>query len=561
METLLANHEERTVTGMLLPYGEVSRPSNLGPIQFDQGTVEIPADPHVLMGNVKHKREDVRAYGLSLDDTPEGVVATFRVANTPEGDSLLAEIANGKLTRLSPEVSHVRRDAKDKTRGVSGRLFGAAFVDEGAFRSATLYAELYPENSTADREEEYVDENGVTWVRTYHSTVETVTEGDTSTQTTVTKITETKKADAPAPDVNPTDTTGDTMTAALATPAQAQVPAVLLASHKPSAEQKPSGVNLYAVADAVAGYFRTRSSAQLEALLQADHSAEDMLFAALTDIKYNSEGAPGVAMAQPQWIGEIWTSRTRVRKYAPLIAQAPLTAFKVKGYRTTTRAAANQTTDWAGNKAAIPASVAPVTEPVEESADRWAGVHDIAREYIDFDSPEFWAAYLRDMGNDYCKWDDKKTLGYLIGGSTAVTHGTVPAGMNTATVMLVDGALQVIASEEATPTFALAGLDRYRELLLQNKDDLIATLTLAMGLEEGQLGPFRILPSADSRLTGKVMVGAKEAATHYELPGAPIRANALDLTKGGTDEAFFGYSKTIVNNSEVLALVSAPSGS
>jgi hypothetical protein len=253
-------------------------------------------------------------------------------------------------------------------------------------------------------------------------------------------------------------------------------------------------------------------------------------------------------------VGDVWAARTRPRKFSQLVGQAILTSFKISGFRFTTKPEGG---DWTGDKSAI-ASNAPATEPVTASADRWAGGHDIAREYMDFDMPEFWVSYFQYMTNDYVKWDDTKTLGYLIAGATEIDHGTVPEGMNVAMVMLVDGALKVIATEEATPTFAVVGLDRFRELLLTNNDNLIATLSMSLGLEGGDLENFRLIPSAAEAMQGKVLVGARDAATHYELSGAPIRTNALDMVKGGVDHAFFGYSKTVINNGSALVLVSAP---
>lgn len=547
METLLANHEKRTVKGLLMPWGEKSRASNIGPIMFSRDVLTIPADPSVVTANRDHKREDPVGRAIALDDTDAGLVATFSIANTPEGDELLAAVDNGKYTRLSAEVKGIVRDAVDKTRAVSGALFGAAFVDEGAFKSATLYAELA--KSETSEKYEYTDDDGVTWRRVIES--ERTTEYTDTGSTTTTTTTETTEVDEEEQQQEETEVETETLDAAKGNEA-ASVPQTLLAAKS----EKINKTSLYDVANAMAGYFKNGDTTAIEAIADEDRSAGELMYAALTDIKATSAGAPGLAIIQPQWIGDVWAARTRPRKFSQLIGQAVLTSYKVSGFKFTQKPAGG---DWPGNKSAVPGT-GVTTEPVSVQADRWAGGHDIAREYVDFDVPEFWVSYFQYMTNDYIAWDDKKTLGYLIAGATAIEHGDLPANVTPAMGMLVDGSLAVVATEEATPTFAIAGIDRFRELLLQTKDNILPLLSMSLGLEEGAMEEFRILPSADPALAGKVLVGAKDAATHYELGGAPIRTNALDLAKGGVDHAMFGYSTTLIRNADALVIVSAPAG-
>lgn len=560
METLLANLNDRTVKGMLLPYGETSRPSNIGPIMFARGAVQVPADPMIVGGNILHNREEPVARAIELEDTPAGVIGTFAIARTPEGDQLLADVTAKppRLNRLSPEIKHIIRDAANPVRGVAGKLFGAAFVDEGAFKTATLYGELASESHY---EEEFTDENGVLWRRVSDSKTEETTAAD-GTVTYRSESVTTETPEAPAEDQEEDNQEVETMEAAVATtpdttPATvpAGAPATMLASRaKAKPSETISKTSIYTVAEAMAAYFKNGDSSQIEAISAADRNAGEIMYGALSDIKATTGGSVGVNIIQPQWIGDVWAARTRPRKFSQLIGQGILTSFKVNGFRFVTKPAGGT---WAGDKGTVPSNE-PTTEAVTKNADRWAGGHDIAREFVDFDVPEFWVSYFQYMTNDYIKWDDNNTLGYLIAGATAVEHGEVPDGLPVAVVMLVDGALQVIGTEEATPTFAVVGLDRYRELLLQTKDNIIATLSMSLGLEEGELENFRIVPSAKAEIQGKVLVGARDAATHYELSGAPIRTNALDMAKGGVDHAFFGYSTTVVNQATALALVSEP---
>ena len=136
--TLLADESARTISGLLLPFGELGN-TNLGKFTVGAGVVQIPRDASVVGLNTDHVREDPVGRAATLTSTAAGIVATFSVANTPEGDAALADAANpaGVRRKLSAEVSNIVLRAGAM---VSGRLFGAALVEKGAFPSATLLA-------------------------------------------------------------------------------------------------------------------------------------------------------------------------------------------------------------------------------------------------------------------------------------------------------------------------------------------------------------------------------------------------------------------------------------
>lgn len=533
-ETLLADLQARTLKGLLLPWGEASRNSNIGVIEFERGTVTVPQDPAVVTLNRGHKREDPVGRAIELQDTDAGIEAAFAVAETPEGDELLLDVSEGRMTKLSAEVKDIIREG---TKGIKGALFGAAVVTEGAFASAALYAEL------ADDVAEELSEAA--------PSAQTIAEALSTEQITALKELLEKLSEAPAEEVTPQEKE-EIMEAQLhEETSTAKVPTLLAGASQATATSTAKGESKYAVANALAAYFSTRDSAALEALSTETRNSGDMLFAALNDIKSTYAGSVGAAIMQPQWLGDVWSTRTYERKYTPLVSSAPLTSLEVKGYRYTTPATGDT---WSGDKTDVPSST-PVTEAVTGTALRWAGGHDIAREFLDFQGqfPAFWDGHFTQMSNSYAKKTDVYVVDTLEAGATAITAGTVPSGANAATVSLVDGALAVIAND-AVPSFAICAPDQYRSLLLQGKDDLIATLSLSMGLESGDLAGFKIVPSS-AVATGKVIVGSKDAATFYELPGSPLRTEAQDIAKGGIDQGFFGYYLLVINSAGALAKV------
>jgi hypothetical protein len=131
----------------------------------------------------------------------------------------------------------------------------------------------------------------------------------------------------------------------------------------------------------------------------------------------------------------------------------------------------------------------------------------------------------------------------------------VPAGVSKAASYIVDGALAII--DTALPTFAIVSKDLYRDLLLTRTEDVLAYLNLALGLEAGSVASFSIVPGATGWPADTVVVGAKPAATIYELPGTPIRVEALNIANGGIDTGLFGYIAAGFNDDGGLAYVSA----
>jgi len=89
---------------------------------------------------------------------------------------------------------------------------------------------------------------------------------------------------------------------------------------------------------------------------------------------------------------------------------------------------------------------------------------------------------------------------------------------------------------------------------MTTSNDSLAYLNASLGLESGTAAGFSIVPSSVLE-DGNVLVGAREAATSFELGGSPIRAEATDMVLGGYDIGIFGYAACAVTNSDALALV------
>ena len=542
--TLTANETERTVTGLLVPYGEECR-SNLGKFSVEPGAFKIP-DPSVVGFNVEHAREDSVGRATALRDTSEGIVATFSVAPGEDGDAALADIKSGRRKHLSAEVANVAIKAG---KAVGGRLFGGALVQNPAFPSATLLA------AAADTPEPVEpvspeDKDGVTETKTVinadgSSTVTTTTtKTDTAADGTVTetKTVSTETVEKPAEQTP-------------AEPIQEEekpmgVPNTLTASKKTGATEK---IGKNAFFSLLAAHDRGEVQGQDMQSLASMAKATGLF--ALNDVKYDGTGGITTGIQLPEWIGEVWDGNDYAQKYVPLFSHADLTSLSFQGFQWDVKP---QGGDWAGNKSAVPSNT-PKFKVVKADAQRYAMAHDIARELQDlrvFGDTNFFEMYFQAGVEDYKKWADGKVIAALQANAVSLVADD-PTGQDVGPAMsaLVDGAAALVA-RNVTPTFALVGADYFKQIGKTTNKDTLGYLSASLGLrnEDGSLDGFSLVPSSDIGGTD-IYVGAGQAITVRELPGSPLRADALDIARGGIDHGLFGYLGVQVNKPDALVKV------
>lgn len=530
--TLTANRETRVVTGLLVPYGEAGR-TNLGyvPKGVRPHALKIPKDFAHLNGNDGHDRERPLSVFAGLTDTEHGVYVALKVTSEPEGDALLADIANGKRNRLSVEARNI---VISDGEIVAGEVFGAGHVDAGAFPSAALFASdvgTEPAPTAAPATAEPMKGNAMADpTEAPASTIAGTFTGEVTPAPAGTLTASAPSAPTPAP-------TG-TLTASAA-----PVPATPVSPFTPAATPLVrTGASLADVSRAVSLFASRNDRRALDSLEPSDRSVT--LFGALNDIGLSDVEASYV----PQWLGEVWDKRQYERRLVPLLSHDTLTSPKQLGYKWTTPPEGGA---YAGDKANVPSNT-PVIDPVEEPAERWAMGHDIDRAVVDFGMTEWFAGYARLGATDYARYSDARALAKIIAEGTTVEAGN-PGDALPVFGQIVDGALAVIESEN-TPTFAAVSLSAWRTLALANGDAVKTALAWSLGLEGGELDGFRILPMTGVP-SGNVVVGAGQAATFSELPGSPIRTVALDQIRAGVDEAMFGYFATLVANPAAFQIV------
>ena len=483
----------RTARGVLLPWGVKSKgvsASGTKPITFPRGNVALPRDPIVIGLNDEHERFHVIGRAEALEDTDEGILATFRIADTDEGDTWLAE--HGESAYFSAEIDALERLAGDIGRG---RLAGAAVTAKPAFDgTAVALFSLIGE--------------------------ETTVEAPAATE-------------EPAPPAEPKE---DAVADAIA-------PASMLASRRKSD----------APALTKAGFFSAlniaRTTGDRSALMPYAAAAAEVGLFALSNVKYDGVGGLVTDALMPgTWLGELWQGRRFQRKIVPLLTQGTLTSLNATGWVWGVKPAMAA---WAGNKTAVPSN-APTVVPKQFPAVRFAGGHDLAIEYYHFGQTDVINSYADAMIDSYAELSDSYALTQVTAGATVYTPDPLNT-VNKGLLDIVDGALAVIAGG-GTPSWSLVAPDIFKGVLATPREDALDYLDASLNRESGTAGgaaSFAIVP--DARLApGGIIVGDKGGATAWELPGVPIRVEAPDLQLGGVDNAFFGYIGVGVTNPNVV---------
>lgn len=552
--TLEFNEEDMTATGLLIPFGVPAR-SNLGTFTFSAGDVVLPEDLTGMSLNLEHKREEViGAFSKVWEQPTDGVMATFKYRNTPEGRAAFAEGKTGKCKNLSAEVAKVRVQNGKALPG--SILFAAAQVERPAFDGATLLAAEDTEPPVELDTALGPDEDGhLSVLSTSMPTDITVStpDGDQATFT--------PEAEAPAED-NPEG--GSTVTATATEPGQTSAtttaPGTLLAG-----AAAPKEVSLETVFASMASIKNGTKSQTADA---------ETLLAALSDITVNTTGGLTTAASgviQPEWVGQLWQGLRYVRKYIDLGTHlyGGIQLGGRKGFTLDQGTALVQ--HWNGNKTEIPSGKA-TTGTKGSTLQKYGYAADVAREWWDLDGgADVIQSFFEGVRDSYAELTDEDALKAIIAAaatsSTAldklIDPGVYPTEYPTSMGMLID-AIEAVSEGKDDATFAVVNPTAYRELLFTPKDLLpeFITFNFRAGTGEGEAdGKVHVVKAADEYFPGidaaepAVAAGAKRAIEFREQGSTPIEIEALDIAKGGVDKAVVGYLETFVVRPESFVLL------
>lgn len=507
---VMCSRDDRTVTGMLLPFGEVGRTS-VGKLQVGPGVVTIPADPSVVYANSEHDRWANVAHATQITETAQGILASWKIAQIPEGDELLTDLEAGKRAYLSVELAPGARIAAG---GVikSARLAGAAFTSTPAFESAAIYA-----SATETEQENTMPET---------ETLEPVT------------------ASAPA---------------APQPAAPATVPESVLASRranpaKPKTLGRREAMELFA------------RRARGQALDSADASRLDQtlaapVFAALDFVDFSGTAGDTAEISEvqgiPQWLGQLYQGEYSqgLTVVSDLIGKRPLTSRSVTGFKVTTFPTGGA---WAGNGAAITSGGFKTDPQGPYNAVSWAGADSIGREFFDFGiDAALMDAYFGYQIKNFWHAVDQAILTAITPATAVVADDPTGLSIGAAWSQIIDAMMLVINNYGGLPNFVLVEPSLYKAAMKIPTVDALGYLSAALHVSNGDLEGLTIRPDITHTLaTGDVLAGnGTEGATLYTLPGIPVRAQALNAI-GSIDVGLIGYYLALLNNANSFALVS-----
>lgn len=549
---ILANLEERTISGLLIPYNEVGR-TNVGRFQVEAGTLALPADPSVISLNIDHERQANVGRSVTLEEKPEGIFATFHFANTPEGDAALADAVNpnGKRRKLSGEFGPAVIKAGKLVAG-KARLWGASLVEAGAFPSAQVLAADTPDPvdpvpADGDNQHPAIE------LPELPADIAVVTpDGDTGLYT----------PEADPAEENPITEGGSTVTATAVVSTPGALPASLIAT---TATDKA-----YELGTIFA------SIAQIKGGVN-DADAQAVL-AALSDIKTTglSNG-----LTPASWVGKVWQGKTYARKFIDLATHGSnISIAGKKGFKLDQGTAL--VTAWAGNKADIGSGTASASV-ISSTLRKYGFAADIAREFYDLPGgTEVVEAFIRGVIDSYAKVSDLDALSDIV--TTAAWNGSGAFGSNVTGVRApdtypgVDGhdyagaigqliqGIEAVQDADDTPSFAIVNATAWKELIYTPKDLIPEFVSFGFNTDGTGAadGKVQVVKAPDSGFTlgtniyttkAAVVVGAKQAIEFDELGTTPIVLDALDIAKGGIDKAVIGYLQTFIVRPESVVLV------
>ena len=183
--------------------------------------------------------------------------------------------------------------------------------------------------------------------------------------------------------------------------------------------------------------------------------------------------------------------------------------------------------------------------------------------------------FLQLIIEDYLYWSDRIAREtYLTAAGVPVAPKTYPAiytnNGTQALAMLIQGILAVrkrkADGRRDQPTFAILNDIAFEQLAYAAGGDqnLPAFITLALkaleipASEIGAIGSV-VAVNGDTGITGtaSVVVGSKPGVDFDELAGGPLIINAVDLAKGGIDQATHGYLQTFVKRPQAFVHIGA----
>ncbi|MBF0808515.1 hypothetical protein E4U03_07820 [Rothia nasimurium] len=487
-----ASLKKRTITGTIMVFDEDGQTSG-GVLRFAPGSLVVPAEHKKIKLLMSHDMQQPVGFMTDLAVSHTSVVATFEIPETEEGDKALAAVKAGLFDGLSVGATVERFDPNFDSgtvaRVIQASLYEVSLVSTPAFPNTRV-------------------------------TSVTAQKKDNTMPTEPTAAQEKVNTTAAA----------DEATGAEKSPAPAKVTAAINGSAPQPAASSPMSIT--AAADRI-----------IQGVLAGDPAA--MITAALTDVIPAHDKGEG--FLKRTYVGQLWSASEAARPTIDSFgAPKKLTGLKAYGWRWV----AGKTPvvgKYGSDKKDIPSN-ALATEPAEGVTQDFAAGWDVARKYIDLGDTGFIESIFQLATDDY----RRKTEEWF-------TEQVLAAATVKADITKVLPALQKLPIEfgklNARISTIQMGQSAY-EGFLNLKDNQVPWWLQRQG--EVDLSNARGVASNISFMmnpklaANDILAYDSRAASYYEEGSSPIRAQVLDLPRGGVDVGVFGYAGALIHDPRVI---------
>lgn len=491
----------RTIIAEIVSYGVVGNTS-MGRTIFEPGSIELPAELSRVKFLAMHDQERSVGYLDSFEDSPERLTGAFKIAETPEGDEVLAGVRNKTRDAVSLGVT-VNEYAWDDQDNL---VVKSAMLNETSIVTIPAFSESRVESIAAARKELK----------------------DMPAKPVIPE---------PVPAVEPVK-----VEAAAATPEKPAAP-----KNAPQHIEAAKGdISLSVLASKIAN-----ADGSIHGINAALETVNPPLFvkAALTDVVPADDAGLSTSATRPQWFGEIWNARRVARPTVDSVSSEPLTSMKGYGYRRV-YPATPLVADYAGSKAPIPTSGKVTTEPADWTAKRKAGGWDIDRVFVDFGDEAFIQMTLSAAYDDYLQQTEAELVAAMLAAGVEATGADV--------LEMLAG----VGSSAATLGSAISKIqfapDLWSQFVSLNSAEVPWWLrnqgSINLGTVEGNAGnlAFNVNPELPA---GQMLAHDRRAVTFRETPLIKVRAE--NIPNGGIDLGVFGYMSHTINDARAIFVGSA----
>lgn len=540
-DPVTASSSERTVTGLIVPYG-VAGDTSAGSYAVDAGAFTLPTDLSRVKLLRGHDRERPVGYLAATREDSAGLWGTFAIAPGADGDEAIAEVRARTRDGLSYEVSRVRYSG-DRTRVVAARLDAVALCSVPAYDDARAIAASRQENTgmlTLETARAILADANATAHDRAAAIAFLASNPDASDADRATAAAAAGNS-ADAPDAGNGGTGG--------APADTGSDAPNLAAV--TAGRAPGGIELRGNRSPAAMTAEQRIERGIETLAQTIRGAADAgaVNAALADVVPADDTGAGIL--RPQWLGELWRARRVQRDFINSTSRGKLTGLKVYGWQWQLTP---EVDDYAGNKTEVPTN--PVkTVPIEDTAKRKAGGWDVDRVFFDLGDAGFLSSFLAMATDDY---GIKTEAGYV---ADLLAGATVPPDTITGLLDGIDVIARALSQVGANVSFIGMSADLWSEYIAIPASDAPWWLAKqsSVNIADVSTDIDGLHVFASHNLPANTMLaGDRRAATYYEASPSPIRVQAVNIPQGGIDLGVFGYDASLINDPRALVKVTVP---